>query len=311
MKKLMALILAVIMLLTMAACDTAETDKEDWKIRITVGGQEYPEETEPEATQATEPAVTEPAVMKMPDVEGLPLSDAMALLQGFSNVETENCYAQENPGIVIGQSIRAGTDVVPEDLIVLQVSIGPEPYDEESYESKFPYTVNVSRSDQPIYSGPGYDYDYEGTVEIAGIYTIVDEAYDSYGNLWGKLKSGAGWIDLTSVRSGTSRVPYTITVSWSDQPIYSGPGYEYRYEGTVELAGVYTIVDEAYDGFGNLWGKLKSGAGWINITNVYYRDTHDEADRVTLSAVRLKENTPGDNFYMDGSLVCSPSNPFQ
>lgn len=311
MKKLIALMLAVMILLAMAACDSAETDR-DWNIEITVGDQEPPEETGAEETQATEPEVTEPAAIKVPDVEGLPLADAMALLQGFSNVETENCYAQEDPGIVIGQSIQAGTEVMPEELIVLQVSIGPEPYDEGTYESKFPYTVNVSRSDQPIYSGPGYGYDYEGTVEIAGIYTIVDEAYDSFGNLWGELKSGAGWIDLTNVRGGSSsRVPYTITVSWSDQPIYSGPGYEYLYEGTVEIAGVYTIVEESYDGFGNLWGRLKSGAGWIDITNIYYRDTHDEADQVTLSAMYLAENTPGDNFYMDGSLVCAPSDSFQ
>ena len=227
MKRFLALLLVGIMLFGMAACDSfdrkivIQVDDEAEKSQETEGAEL--ENTEPEATK---PEITQPATIEMPNLKGLPLSDAMALLQGFSNVKTENCYAQEEPGIVIGQSVQAGTGVLPETVILLQVSIGPEPYYEEN-----------------------------------------------------------------------NKFPYTVTVSWSDQPIYSGPGYEFSYEGTVELAGVYTIMEECYDGFGNLWGRLKSGAGWIDLTNVYYRDTHDEADRVALSAVELKENTPGDVFY--------------
>ena len=33
----------------------------------------------------------------------------------------------------------------------------------------------------------------------AGIYTIVEEKYDQYRNLLGKIKSGAGWICLTDI----------------------------------------------------------------------------------------------------------------
>ena len=304
-----------------------------------------------------------------------------------------------------------------------------------------PYLQEIPQPDQSIYSGPGYDYSFVGTVEIAGTYTIVEEARDSGGHLWGRLKSGVGWIDLTDVRQenqtpsqpevdvegrmwavvenisqivtesgkmqtlgsylhtqfGAKAVscaladfnrdgrtemvvatdcydaPYVVLhysqgdvfsfilgarsmgnlksdgsftgsssadrtdfcrlhfnggrcyivteavyddsaetyelngevssreavedyvqrwyekpdaywyrlepaqetfedypqyISRPDQSIYSGPGYDHSFVGTVEIAGTYTIVGEEYDPEGNLWGKLKSGAGWVDLTDV-------------------------------------------
>lgn len=64
-----------------------------------------------------------------------------------------------------------------------------------------PYRQKVSRPDEMIFSGPGYDEFCVGTVRKAGVYTIVEEVDDGEGHLWGRLKSGAGWIDLTHVRS--------------------------------------------------------------------------------------------------------------
>ena len=46
-------------------------------------------------------------------------------------------------------------------------------------------------------SGPSADYDINGTIIDNGVYTIVEEE-----DGWGKLKSGAGWINL----SYTSRI---------------------------------------------------------------------------------------------------------
>ena len=34
-------------------------------------------------------------------------------------------------------------------------------------------------------------------IDTATNYTIVDESYDEYGDLWGKLKSGVGWVNLS------------------------------------------------------------------------------------------------------------------
>lgn len=124
--------------------------------------------------------------------------------------------------------------------------------------SRFPYIVQVDDANTPIYSGPGYHYSYEGTVKIAARYTIMEEKWDSYGNLWGRLKSGAGWIVLNEYFE-----PYLVYVSDPNKPIYDGPGYGYDCVGTVKIAAQYTIVEEQYDYNGNLWGRLKSGAGWI------------------------------------------------
>lgn len=63
-----------------------------------------------------------------------------------------------------------------------------------------PYRQKIVRPDEMIFSGPSYDEFCVGTVREAGVYTIVEESDDGEGHLWGRLKSGAGWIDLTHVR---------------------------------------------------------------------------------------------------------------
>ncbi len=61
------------------------------------------------------------------------------------------------------------------------------------------FLVDVKNPDLPIYTGPGYGYDMKHAMGTAGTYTIVAEAQDSYGTIWGLLKSGSGWIDLTGI----------------------------------------------------------------------------------------------------------------
>ena len=68
-------------------------------------------------------------------------------------------------------------------------------------EKSVPYLQRIERSDQSIYEGPGYDYCFVDTVRQRGTYTIVEEVRDSEGNLWGRLKSGIGWVDLTEIGS--------------------------------------------------------------------------------------------------------------
>jgi hypothetical protein len=83
----------------------------------------------------------------------------------------------------------AGTTVPP------QTTLPPETTaPAAAFES---YTVKLTQEDTPIYAGPAFRY---GTAELIyepGVFTIVEEATDADGNLWGKLKSGAGWLCLT------------------------------------------------------------------------------------------------------------------
>ena len=67
--------------------------------------------------------------------------------------------------------------------------------------SNTPYLQKIDRADQSIYDGPGYDFVFVATVRERGTYTIVEEVWDEEGNLWGRLKSGIGWVDLTQIRS--------------------------------------------------------------------------------------------------------------
>lgn len=66
----------------------------------------------------------------------------------------------------------------------------------ESKKSFEPYRVQVSISNLNIRKGPGTDYGKTGRFTGKGIFTIVEESKGSGATLWGKLKSGAGWISL-------------------------------------------------------------------------------------------------------------------
>ena len=90
---------------------------------------------------------------------------------------------------------------------------------------------------------------------------------------------------------------YTCSIDDPETMLYAEPGF---LSGAVELvgeAGVYTIVEEAKDADGNTWGRLKSGAGWVCLTepalapiyadyapedfNAYHAYWSDETDYIT------------------------------
>lgn len=88
-----------------------------------------------------------------------------------------------------------------------------------------PYLETVYLADLPIFSGPSYDDVCVGIVEVAGVYTIVEEAWDYEGNLWGRLKSGAGWINLTDSRiAAQAKVP--VSAAYASQRLLSSGNYE-------------------------------------------------------------------------------------
>lgn len=57
----------------------------------------------------------------------------------------------------------------------------------------------------------------------------------------------------------------------TDLNIRKGPGAEFKKEGCIKDKGTYTIVQTAKAKDGGTWGKLKSGAGWINIGSKYVK----------------------------------------
>lgn len=136
------------------------------------------------------------------------------------------------------------------------------------------YKVNVG--DLNIRKGPGTNYGINGVITDRGTYTIVEIQNGS----WGKLKSGAGWINISNSycsyvgaasggggsnngngSAGSNSKTGTYKVDITDLYIRKGPGTGYGTNGFCPK-GVYTIV-ETKPANGYTWGRLKSGAGWI------------------------------------------------
>lgn len=101
--------------------------------------------------------------------------------------------------------------------------------------AELPYLQKVTFPDQSIYDGPGYDYGIVGVVEVAGTYTIVEEVRDNEGNLWGRLKSGAGWLDLTEVRRRLE-VPEALSVNYADNRLLQSGNFHHRIMDSSEYA---------------------------------------------------------------------------
>lgn len=87
------------------------------------------------------------------------------------------------------------------------------------------YTLSL-KADVAIYQGHGPDYGYSSTVGQDGVYTIVEEARDEYGDLWGRLKSGAGWVNLSGVGAGKSE-SHPLVSSFTDEALMNSGNYEY------------------------------------------------------------------------------------
>lgn len=140
-------------------------------------------------------------------------------------------------------TIPAATEPAPTELPAPTETIAPtEPVEEttilaetEAPKTELPYLQRIPYADQSIFDGPGYDYVFVGTVKEAGTYTIVEEARDVEDNLWGKLKSGAGWIDLTDIRS-EERKAEPLRANYADDQLLKSGNF-HRYVGcTAEYA---------------------------------------------------------------------------
>lgn len=132
-----------------------------------------------------------------------------------------------------------------------------------------PFLINTTSA--YIYSKPDINSRTKKTTG-KGTFTITKVSGD-----FGYLKSGAGWVWLQDPAvkiAGTTAttppqtqapaptpapaLPYVVQVTVGALNYRSGPGTNYKVNGTIKDRGKYTIVEEK-----NGWGRLKSGAGWI------------------------------------------------
>lgn len=78
-----------------------------------------------------------------------------------------------------------------------------------------------------------------------------------------------GWVsasDIASAGDGTKNsVNYMVKITTNNLNIRSGPGTNYPLAGSIKDQGCYTILEESTGQGASMWGKLKSGAGWISL----------------------------------------------
>ena len=65
---------------------------------------------------------------------------------------------------------------------------------------KCPYLVKINTDCLHIHKGAGTNTAKVGKITDQGVYTIIEERSGSGASLWGRLKSGAGWISLDYVK---------------------------------------------------------------------------------------------------------------
>lgn len=141
------------------------------------------------------------------------------------------CASPAEATVQVTETTAATEDTLPTEVTVPEVPAPttpaqtlpeeelPEPAPEEPA-NETPYLQRIEAG-QRVYQGPGYDYAYVTDVPERGIYTIVEEARDPEHNLWGKLKSGIGWVDLTEIKSEDYGSPL-ISADYADEGLLSG-----------------------------------------------------------------------------------------
>lgn len=130
------------------------------------------------------------------------------------------------------------------------------------------YTVRVTADCLNIRKGPGTNFGISGQIKDKGVYTIVKESEGKGATLWGKLKSGVGWIslDYTSKNPGSSSGGYVPTYKLglyvvntpSGLNVRKGPGTKY---GIIKTYRNGTRFD-TYEISGD-WARTPSG--WVNL----------------------------------------------
>lgn len=110
-------------------------------------------------------------------------SDAKNQIGAYKVLDNAKKKADENAGYKVFDA--SGNVVYP-----------AAPTSDPAHSKDTSYKVQVSIANLNIRKGPGTNYDRTGQFTGKGIFTIVQETMGEGATLWGKLKSGAGWISL-------------------------------------------------------------------------------------------------------------------
>lgn len=140
-----------------------------------------------------------------------------------------------------------------------------------SHEVPKEYMVRVKVTNLNIRKGPGTNYAKNGVIK-PGTYTIVDESTGKGATLWGKLKSGAGWIALDYTERVDEKkeepkfLSYTAKVTPSNGlNVRAGASVSDMKVGALKKGTKITILEEK-----NGWGRIEyeKEPGWVSLQYV-------------------------------------------
>lgn len=128
------------------------------------------------------------------------------------------------------------------------------------------YLVKVTANCLNIRKGPGTNFGISGQIRDHGIYTIIKESDGPGATLWGKLKSGAGWIslDYVSKNPGSSSGGYVPTYRLGLYVVNTPSGLNVRRGPSTKYGIVKTYINgtrfDTYEISGE-WARTPSG--WV------------------------------------------------
>ena len=125
------------------------------------------------------------------------------------------------------------------------------------------YLVKVTTDVLNIRKGPGTNYAITGQIKDKGTYTIVKESTGAGATLWGKLKSGAGWISLDyTSRNLKPEAKYKLGLYVVNTPsglnVRKGPGTNYEIIKAYKNGTRFDTYEIQGD-----WARTPSG--WVNL----------------------------------------------
>lgn len=118
-------------------------------------------------------------------------------------VSSQNWYVKSEPvgdRVVIDQNETGNKSICSpihrQYLKVVKASTASTSTEKNQSQNKLPYLVKIRTDFLDIRKGAGTNTAKVGAITDCGVYTIVEERSGKGATLWGKLKSGAGWISL-------------------------------------------------------------------------------------------------------------------
>lgn len=236
------------------------------------------------------------------------------LISGCSGGQTPTQPDQTAPPTV--QAAPVPSEPLPVATNPVLETTVPEPPVSEPAEVTEPtvfshYTIRVDDPSRLIYKEPGFHCEVSGSFQEAGVFTIVEETYDRDGNLWGRLKSGIGWVCLTEPPMAPIHADYASEHFVADYHWHCGET-EYVTDIGILASKRITDLEIALLGFEPVYSVEEvlysleelEADGTLKISVVFWGD-------MTTYGVSFTDSNGNRRAYalmisgMDGSLICS------